>query len=97
MSGIEHAIFALADAIRRIADVRKDCVLKGCDEGVQVSKVKEEILTRHLHDLTAECMDDAGVPTLFKLRCSACGELGRNLRTHQDEMQDGTYHWVMTK
>jgi hypothetical protein len=43
------------------------------------------------------CMDAAGVPTTFKRRCGICGEAGRYRSTHQDEMRDGTYHWVEVK
>ena len=40
------------------------------------------------------CMDEAGKPTLFKNRCSICGELGRNARSHRDTMVNNTHHWV---
>lgn len=45
----------------------------------------------------AVCMDTAGVPTTFKRRCGICGELGRYRSSHQDEMRNGTYHWVEVK
>tara|TARA_B100001287_G_scaffold276629_1_gene288317 strand:- start:7995 stop:8339 length:345 start_codon:yes stop_codon:yes gene_type:complete len=41
------------------------------------------------------CMDEAGMPTKFKNRCSICGEIGRNARSHRDTMRNGTYHWVL--
>jgi len=40
-------------------------------------------------------MDDAGAPTKFKYRCGICGEEGRNRQSCQEEMMDGTYHWIM--
>lgn len=40
-----------------------------------------------------ENLDDQGVPSKFINRCSICGELGRNARTHQDTMVNGSYHW----
>ena len=43
-------------------------------------------------------MDDAGVPSKFKLRCSICGELGRNSRTCQPTPDgSGSYHWKVTQ
>jgi len=39
-------------------------------------------------------MDDAGTPTKFKYRCGICGEEGRNRQSCQEEMIDGTYHWI---
>lgn len=57
-------------------------------------RIKAELLQAQFE---AKCMDEAGLPSKFKLRCSICGELGRNARTHQDEMRDGTYHWVEVK
>jgi len=43
-------------------------------------------------------MDDAGVPSKFKLRCSICGELGRNSRTCQPTPDgSGSYHWKVTE
>lgn len=38
-------------------------------------------------------MDDQGAPSKFINRCSICGELGRNARTHQETMVNGSYHW----
>lgn len=40
-----------------------------------------------------ENLDDQGVPSKFINRCSICGELGRNARTHQETMVNGSYHW----
>ena len=40
-----------------------------------------------------ENLDDQGVPSKFINRCSICGELGRNARTHQDTLVNGSYHW----
>ena len=43
-------------------------------------------------------MDDAGIPSKFKLRCSICGELGRNSRTCQPTPDgSGSYHWKVTE
>ena len=38
-------------------------------------------------------LDDLGVPSKFINRCSICGELGRNARTHQETLVNGSYHW----
>jgi len=43
------------------------------------------------------CMDENGNPTLFRNRCGICGELGRNSRSHQEEVKDGTHHWVVVE
>jgi len=48
------------------------------------SKPEESIIT----------MDDAGTPTKFKYRCGICGEEGRNRQSCQEEMVDGTHHWI---
>ena len=42
-------------------------------------------------------MDSAGISTQFQYSCSICGEVGRNARTCQEEMRDGTHHWVEVK
>ena len=56
---------------------------------------QEKIITKT--EMVPTCMDAAGVPTRFIRKCSICGETGRNARTHQEEMRDGTYHWVPRK
>jgi len=49
-------------------------------------------------DMVVINMDDAGVPSKFKLRCSICGELGRNSRTCQPTPDgSGSYHWKVTQ
>ena len=49
-------------------------------------------------DMVIINMDDAGVPSKFKLRCSICGELGRNSRTCQPTPDgSGSYHWKVTE
>ena len=49
-------------------------------------------------DMVIINMDDAGVPSKFKLRCSICGELGRNSRTCQPTPDgSGSYHWKVTQ
>lgn len=93
MSGIEHAIFALAAAINRLADVAPSST-EAPTYTMASDRIKAEM---HKAQFEPVCMDEAGVPTRFKLRCSVCGELGRNTRTHQDEMRDGTHHWVEKK
>lgn len=42
-------------------------------------------------------MDEIGIKSKFQYRCRKCGELGRNAATCQDEMRDGTHHWVEVK
>lgn len=56
---------------------------------------KEKMITKK--EMVPTCMDAAGVPTRFIRKCSICGETGRNARTHQEEMRDGTYHWIPRK
>jgi len=47
-----------------------------------------------LDDMIQEAnLDDQGVPSKFINRCSICGELGRNARTHQDTLVNGSHHW----
>ena len=88
------AVESLADAITRdkrtpapitIVKAQQCCEGGGCE-------------TCNWHNNTkAVCMDEAGVPTTFKRRCSICNEIGRNARTHQDEIRNGTHHWVEVK
>lgn len=95
MSGIEHAIFALAAAINRLADAAPSPATTEAPEYTMASdRIKAEM---HKAQFEPVCMDEAGMPSKFKLRCTICGELGRNARTHQDEMRDGTHHWVEQK
>jgi len=93
VSGIEHAIFALAAAINRLADAAP-VVPETPAYTMASDRIKAEM---HKAQFEPVCMDEAGVPTRFKLRCSICNELGRNARSHKDEMRDGTHHWVDKK
>lgn len=97
MSGIEHAIFALAAAINRLADAASSPSPEAPSTPAYTmasDRIKAELLKAQFEPV---CMDEAGMPSKFKLRCTICGELGRNARTHQDEMRDGTHHWVEQK
>jgi len=87
-AGIESAIFALAEAINRLAITLEEPAppIETPDSTAQINE-----------DFESVCMDAAGVPTTFKRRCGICGEAGRYRSTHQDEMRDGTYHWVEVK
>jgi len=97
MSGIEHAIFALAAAINRLADERARTE-PGSTEAPEYTMASDRIKAEmHKAQFEPVCMDEAGMPSKFKLRCTICGELGRNARTHQDEMRDSTHHWVEKK
>lgn len=60
-------------------------------------KPSESVVSPSKGETTSSNMDDAGRSTKFINRCSRCGELGRNVRTCQEEMRDGTYHWVEVK
>jgi len=90
---LEDSINTLALAIESLADaITRD---KRTPAPITIVKAPQD------HDLErkteAVCMDEAGVPTTFKRRCSICNEIGRNARSHQDEMRDGTHHWVEVK
>lgn len=99
VSYVSHAeaIKALADAIQRLADVELAAIQRGDHAKADAAQQANLVMIDAKHNFEALCMDEAGLPTKFKLRCSICGELGRNTRTHQDEMRDGTYHWVEVK
>lgn len=90
-------IEALADAIQRLADCELAAIKRGDNEKADAAHQAGLVMIDSKINFEAQCMDEAGLPSKFKLRCSICGELGRNTRTHQDEMRDGTYHWVEVK
>ena len=86
---LEAAIRELAEAIRSLATPHTthtapktaDLPIESVEQGIN-----EEI---HIM-----LMDDAGVPSKFKSRCSICGELGRNSRTCKPTAIDGSHHWI---
>ena len=76
---MEDAILTLAQAIESLAEaITRD---KRVPASITIEK-------------TQVSMDDAGTPTKFKYRCGICGEEGRNRQSCQEEMMDGTYHWI---
>jgi hypothetical protein len=83
---LEDSINTLALAIESLADA----ISRDKRQPAPITIVKAPAS----NTIEPMCMDAAGVPTTFKRRCSICGENGRNARTHQDEMRDGTHHWV---
>ncbi|MCH1585267.1 MAG: hypothetical protein L7S62_08930 [Flavobacteriales bacterium] len=99
VSYVSHAeaIKALADAIQRLADVELAQIQSGDLQKAEAAEQAKLLMMDTKANFEAQCMDEAGLPSKFKLRCSICGELGRNTRTHQDEMRDGTHHWVEVK
>lgn len=87
---LEDALNTLALAIESLADA----ITREKRITAPITIVKAQ---SHDQKIESICMDEAGVPTTFKRRCSICNEIGRNARTHQDEMRDGTHHWVEVK
>lgn len=87
---LEDSINTLALAIESLADA----ITRDKRTPAPITIIKAPKAPGHTE---AVCMDEAGVPTTFKRRCSICGENGRNARTHQDELRDGTHHWVEVK
>lgn len=83
---MEDAIYALANAINRLADVHAPAV-------------NLEATSDAIHE-PVECiinLEDLGQPTMFKNHCSICGELGRNSRTCQPTPDgSGSFHWKVT-
>jgi len=61
------------------------------------SKTKPESKHTGLVSVEEKSMDEIGIKSKFQYRCRKCGELGRNAATCQDEMRDGTHHWVEVK
>jgi len=93
---IEDAIYALANAINRLADVHTS-------PPCHAPAVTVETLTPAQLDKIADSpefiisLDDLGQPTMFKNHCSICGELGRNSRTCQPTPDgSGSFHWKVT-
>ena len=87
---LEDALNTLALAIESLADA----ITREKRTPAPITIVKAQ---SHDQKFATVCMDEAGVPTTFKRRGSICNEIGRNARTHQDEMRDGTHHWVEVK
>lgn len=85
---LEDAILELAAAIQMLANSNAAAPV------AQLLPVVDDDASPSMRPL---CMDAAGVPTTFKRRCGICGEAGRYRSTHQDEMRDGTHHWVEVK
>ena len=91
---IENSINTLALAIESLADaITRD---KRTPAPITIVKHTEpaEIKKPVVHEMAVILMDDAGVPSKFKSRCSRCGELGRNVRTCKPTTIDGSYHWM---
>lgn len=92
LTHIGNAIYSLAKAVEN-----RDTALITREPGheVKLASLKEveiqEIIVKEM------CMDSAGISTQFRYSCSICGEVGRNARTCQEEMRDGTHHWVEVK
>jgi len=83
------------EILRRITYALHEYFEEQCKE--TPSERPQSVVSPSKGETTTSNMDDAGRSTKFINRCSRCGELGRNLRTCQDEMRDGTYHWVEVK
>ena len=93
---LEDSINTLALAIEQLADA----ITREKREPAAITIVKADPPAdppNPLGQTEAVCMDTAGVPTTFKRRCGICGELGRYRSSHQEEMRNGTYHWVEVK
>lgn len=82
---LEDAILELAAAIRCLAASKQTA------SDAQLAPVLGD------GEIVARCMDAVGIATTFKRHCSICGEPGRYASTHQDEIRDGTHHWVEVK
>ena len=87
---IEDAIYALANAINRLADVHTPAVTveTSTPASLEIEDSVEFIIS----------LEDLGQPTMFKNRCGVCGELGRNSRTCQPTPDgSGSHHWKVTQ
>jgi len=91
---LEASLLAIAEALNNIALSLKG---SGTDKTPGILKVASERSTTNSKkesDLILINMDEAGVPTKFKMTCSICGELGRNSRTCKPTKVGGSYHWL---
>mgnify|MGYP003672360532 CR=1 FL=1 len=78
---MEDAILTLAQAIEALAEaITRD---KRVPAQITIEKAPISV-----------SMDEAGSPTTFRYKCGICGEEGRNRQSCQEEMRDGTYHWM---
>ena len=86
---LEAAIRELAEAIRTLATAHT--TLTASESTSKPIEDAKQGINEEIHIML---MDDAGVPSKFKSRCSICGELGRNSRTCKPTAIDGSHHWI---
>lgn len=92
LNHIGNAIYSLAKAVEK-----RDTALISPTPGYTSKLAAEDQVKIKEIQVENMCMDSAGISTLFRYSCSICGEVGRNARTCQEEMRDGTHHWVEVK
>lgn len=83
---LESSLLAIAEALNNIALSLKGSETNVLNEKVEVPKKEIDVILMN--------MDEAGVPSKFKMTCSICGELGRNSRTCKPTKVGGSYHWL---
>ena len=83
---LESSLLAIAEALNNIALSLKGSETNALNEKVEVPEKEIDVILMN--------MDEAGVPSKFKMTCSICGELGRNSRTCKPTKIDGSYHWL---
>jgi len=90
---LEASLLAIAEALNNIALSLKG---SGTDQTSPALVTSERSTTnsKNESDLILINMDEAGVPSKFKMTCSICGELGRNSRTCKPTQIGGSYHWL---
>ena len=87
---IEDAIYALANAINRLADVHTPAATVETSTPASLDEIDDSVEF-------IISLEDLGQPTMFKNHCSICGELGRNSRTCQPTSDgSGSFHWKVT-
>jgi len=105
---LAQAIEALAEAITRDKRIPAPIIIEKHDAGFTGNRgdlapgkkatafhpSRNHTTTPPKPEESVITMDDAGTPTKFKYRCGICGEEGRNRQSCQEEMIDGTYHWI---
>ena len=85
---IEASLLAIAEALNNIA------LSLRLEASPDQNEPERGTATKKQSDLIQINMDEAGVPSKFKMTCSICGELGRNSRTCKPTKIDGSYHWL---
>ena len=83
---LESSLLAIAEALNNIALSLKGSETNALNEKVEVPEKEIDVILMN--------MDEAGVPSKFKMTCSICGELGRNSRTCKPTKVGGSYHWL---